>query len=147
MLHVIVAIAAGYSVGSEFSRRNIRAWLGAAGGSPLTALVGKLLPLFGIFMIMMVVEAGIIHGFFEVPFRGNSPLMGGAASLLIVAYLSLGSLLQLLVGNLPLGMSLTAILCNPAFGFAGVGFPVIAMGPLRNSGGAASFTLVYPDPV
>ena len=25
-------------------------------------------------------------------------------------------------------MSLTAIICNPAFGFAGVGFPLIAMG-------------------
>jgi ABC-2 type transport system permease protein len=136
VLHVIVAIAAGYSVGSEFSRRSIRAWLEAAGGSPLTALVGKLLPLFGIFMIMMVVEAGIIHGFFEVPFRGNSLLMGVAACLLIVAYLSLGSLLQLLVGNLPLGMSLTAILCNPAFGFAGVGFPVIAMGAFAQSWGA-----------
>ena len=72
VLHVVIAIAAGYAVGSEFSRRSWRAWLRAAGGSPLAALVGKLAPLFGIFMLMMVVDAGIIHGLFGVPFRGDS---------------------------------------------------------------------------
>ena len=46
--------------------------------------------------MMMVVDAGIIHGVYEVPFRGNSVLMGAAACLLVIAYLSLGSLFQLL---------------------------------------------------
>ncbi len=127
VLHVVTAIAGGYAVGSEFSRRNLRAWLRAAGGSPLTALLGKLAPLFAIFIIMMVVDAGIIHGIYEVPFRGDSVLMGASACLLVIAYLSLGGLLQLLTRDLALGMSLTAIVCNPAFGFAGVGFPVLAM--------------------
>ncbi len=45
VLHVVVAISAGYAVGSEFSRRSRRAWLKAAGGSPLAALFGKLAPL------------------------------------------------------------------------------------------------------
>ncbi|MBV8663374.1 MAG: ABC transporter permease [Hyphomicrobiales bacterium] len=127
VLHVIVAISAGYAVGSEFSRRSLRAWLRAAGGSPLTALVGKLAPLFGIFILMMVVDAFVIHGLFAVTFRGSALLMGAAASLLIIGYLALGSLFQLLVRNLATGLSLTAIICNPAFGFAGVGFPLIAM--------------------
>jgi ABC-2 type transport system permease protein len=54
-------------------------------------------------------------------------LMGAAACLLVIAYLSLGGVFQLLTRNLALGMSVTAIICNPAFGFAGVGFPVLAM--------------------
>jgi ABC-2 type transport system permease protein len=136
VLHVITAIAAGYAVGSEFSRRSPRAWLRAAGGSPLTALVGKLAPLFAIFVMMMVADAGIIHGVYQVPFRGDSVLMGAAACLLVIAYLSLGSLLQLLTRNLALGMSLTAIVCNPAFGFAGVGFPVLAMNGFARFWGA-----------
>jgi ABC-2 type transport system permease protein len=127
VLHVVTAIAAGYAVGSEFSRRSLRAWLRSAGGSPLTALVGKLAPLFAIFIMMMVVDAGIINGFFHVPFRGDSVLMGASACLLVIAYLSLGGLLQLLTRDMALGMSLTALICNPAFGFAGVGFPVLAM--------------------
>ena len=136
VLHVVTAIAAGYAVGSEFSRRSLRAWLRAAGGSPLTALVGKLAPLFAIFILMMVVNAGIIHGLFNIPFRGNSLLMGAAACLLLIAYLSLGSLFQLLTRNLALGMSLTALVCNPAFGFAGVGFPVLAMNGFAQFWGA-----------
>jgi len=136
VLHVVTAIAAGYAVGSEFSRRSLRAWLKAAGGSALTALIGKLAPLFAIFVMMMVADAGIIHGLYDVPFRGDSVLMGAAACLLVIAYLSLGSLLQLLTRNLALGMSLTAIICNPAFGFAGVGFPVLAMNGFARFWGA-----------
>jgi ABC-2 type transport system permease protein len=127
VLHVVVAISAGYAVGSEFSRRSLRGWLKAAGGSPLTAVVGKFAPLFAIFMMMMVADAAIIHGLYGVPFRGDSVLMGAAACLFVIAYLSLGGLFQLLTRNLAVGMSLTAIICNPAFGFAGVGFPVLAM--------------------
>ena len=61
VLHVVTAIAGGYAVGSEFSRRSKRAWMRAAGGRPLVALMGKLMPLFGIFIVMMVVDAAIIH--------------------------------------------------------------------------------------
>jgi ABC-2 type transport system permease protein len=127
VLHVLTAIAGGYAVGSEFSSRGVRAWLQTAGGSPLTALVGKLAPYFGIFILMMVVGLGIIHGLNRIPFRGDAILMGASACLLVIAYLSLGALLQLLVRNLPLGLSLTGIICSPAFGFAGVGFPALAM--------------------
>src|ERR1700755_729204 len=76
---------------------------------------------------MTVVGLGIIHGIFEIPFRGDPVVVAAAACLLIIAYLSLGALLQLLVRNLAFGLSLTAIICSPAFGFAGVGFPVLAM--------------------
>jgi ABC-2 type transport system permease protein len=44
VLHVIVAITGGYAVGSEFGRRNFGEWMRAAGGDPLTAVVGKLAP-------------------------------------------------------------------------------------------------------
>jgi ABC-2 type transport system permease protein len=136
VLHVVIAIGTGYAVGSEFSRRGRRAWLRAAGGDPLTALIGKLAPLFGIFMLLMVVLLAIIHGAFALPFRGDALMMIAAAALLILAYQSLGALLQLLVGNLALGLSLTAIIVSPAFGYAGVGFPVIGMEPFAKHWGA-----------
>ncbi len=136
VLHVVTAIAGGYAVGSEFSRRSTRAWLRAAGGSPLTALVGKLTPLFAIFVLMMVVVAAVIHGLYQIPFRGDSVLMGAAACLLLIAYLSVGALFQLVVQNLALGLSLTAIFCSPAFGFAGVGFPLLGMGAFARFWGA-----------
>ena len=43
VLHVIIAIATGYAVGSEFSRRSRRAWLRCAGGNALVcALLGSM---------------------------------------------------------------------------------------------------------
>lgn len=135
VLHVIIAMAAGYAVGSEFSSRGAGTWLRAAGGSPLAALIGKLAPLFGIFVLMMVVVAGIVHGLFHVPFRGDSVIVGAAACLLVIAYLSMGALFQLLTRNLALGLSVTGIVCSPAFGFAGVGFPLLAMNGFSHAWG------------
>jgi ABC-2 type transport system permease protein len=135
VLHVMIAIAGGYAVGSEFGSRSIGEWLEAAGGSALTALVGKLAPYFGIFIVMMAVGLAIIHGLFQIPFRGDPVIVAAAACLLIVAYLAMGALFQLLVRNLATGLTLTAIVCSPAFGFAGVGFPVLAMGAFARSWG------------
>jgi ABC-2 type transport system permease protein len=127
ILHVLMACAAGYAVGSEFGQRDMAGWLRTAGGSPLTALTGKLLPYLTLFLILMMVGLGIIHGLFGVPFRGDAVMVGAAACMLIVAYLSLGALFQLLAKSLPFGLVLTGIVCSPAFGFAGVGFPLLAM--------------------
>src|SRR5262249_47286597 len=136
VLHVVIAITAGYAVGSEFGRRNMQEWLQTAGGDALTALIGKLVPYFGIFALLLVVEAFTIHDAFQVPFRGDSVIMGVAACLFIAAYLCVGALFQLLVRNLAFGLSLTGIFCSPAFGFAGVGFPVLAMGDFAQSWGS-----------
>ena len=136
VLHVVTAIAGGYAVGSEFSQRSKRAWMRAAGGRPLVALVGKFLPLFAIFLVMMVVDAAIIHVLYGVNFRGDPLLVAASACLLLIGYLSFGALLVLLTQSLPTGLSLIALFCNPAFGFAGVGFPVVAMGAFPQAWGS-----------
>jgi ABC-2 type transport system permease protein len=127
IIHVVITLAAGYSVGSEFRRRNARDWLASAGGDPVVALVGKLAPLFGVFFLIMVVEVFFLEGVLQIPFRGNLPLLVAAASLLIIAHLSLGALLQLLVGDLATGLGLAGLIASPAFGYAGVGFPTLGM--------------------
>ncbi|HEX7198517.1 MAG TPA: ABC transporter permease, partial [Dongiaceae bacterium] len=136
VLHVVIAISTCYAVGSEFSRRGVKTWLRCAGGSPLTALAGKLAPIFAIFMLLMVVLLLIIHGAYQIPFRGSEVMMVAAACLLVAAYQGLASLLVLLVRNLALGLSLTAIMVSPAFGYAGVGFPVAGMLPFAQDWGS-----------
>ena len=127
VLHVVVAIGTCYAVGSEFRRRRFGTWLRCAGGSPLVALAGKLVPLFMILILQMVVVLMIIHGAYQVPFRGDAIMMAVAAFLLIGAYQGLAATLVMLVKDLPLGLSLTGIMVSPAFGYAGVGFPVFGM--------------------
>ena len=74
-LHVVIGIATAYAIGTEFSRRSRRAWLRCAGGSPLIALAGKLLPLFALFFALLGIEALILHAGFELPYRGNQLMM------------------------------------------------------------------------
>jgi ABC-2 type transport system permease protein len=136
VVHVIVAIAAGYAVGSEFRRRSMRAWLACAGGNPIVALAGKLAPLFAIFFVVMLTVPLILEGLLGVAFKGNLPMMIAAASLFLISYLALGALLQLLVCDLATGLGLTGIVVSPAFGYAGVGFPVLGMNAFASMWGA-----------
>src|SRR5712692_8235275 len=53
-----------------------------------------------------------------------------AASLFLISYLALGALLQLLVRDLATGLGLTGLVVSPAFGYAGVGFPILGMNAL-----------------
>src|SRR5207253_6567973 len=98
-----------------------------------TALAGKLAPLFRIFLLIMLAEPLFLEGVLEIPFRGDLPLMVAAGSLLIIAYLSVGALLQLLVGDLATGLGLAGLFASPAFGYAGVGFPTIGMNTFAQS--------------
>jgi ABC-2 type transport system permease protein len=136
VIHVIIAISAGYSVGSEFRRRSMRTWLACAGGNPIVALAGKLAPLFGIFFAIMLTLPLILEGLLGISFKGNVPMIVVAASLLIVGYLFLGALLQLLVLDLATGLGLTGLVVSPAFGYAGVGFPTFGMNAFSQVWGA-----------
>jgi ABC-2 type transport system permease protein len=127
VIHVVIALTAGYAVGSEFRRRSMRTWLACAGGNPIVALAGKLAPLFVIFFFIMLAVPLFLEGLLGVGFKGDVPMIIAAGSLLILAYLALGALLQLLVGDLATGLGLTGLVVSPAFGYAGVGFPVLGM--------------------
>jgi ABC-2 type transport system permease protein len=136
VVHIVVALAAGYSVGSEFRRRSMRDWLECAGGNPIVALAGKLAPLFAIFFFIMLWVPLILEGMFDISFKGSVPMMVAAGSLMVIAYLALGALLQLLLRDLPTGLGLTGLIVAPAFGFAGVGFPILAMNAFSVAWGA-----------
>jgi ABC-2 type transport system permease protein len=127
VLHVVITLAAGYAVGSEFGRRSMRTWLACAGGNPIVALTGKLAPLFAIFLVIMLTMPLLLEGLLGISFKGDVPMVVAAGMLLIVAYLAVGALLQLLVRNLSIGLGLAGIIVSPAFGFAGVGFPTLGM--------------------
>src|SRR6516164_7166470 len=136
VIHVVIAITAGYAVGSEFRRRSMRIWLACAGGNPIVALAGKLAPLFGIFFVFMLSVALLLEGMLGISFRGDLPTMIVAALLLIVGYLALGALLQLLVRDLATGLGLTGLVVSPAFGYAGIGFPTLGMNAFAQVWGA-----------
>ena len=78
----------------------------------------------GIAVILLIAFTGIIATLMVLPYL---KLVGGIALLFIAAYLALGSLLPLLTRNLALALSLSGLIASPAFGYAGVGFPIADM--------------------
>jgi ABC-2 type transport system permease protein len=136
VVHVVVALSAGYAVGSEFRRRSMRSWLACAGGNPIVALTGKLAPLFAIFFVIMLTLPLILEGLLGIAFKGNVPIIIVAGSLFLISYLAIGALLQLLVRDLATGLGLTGLVVSPAFGYAGVGFPVLGMNAFAYAWGA-----------
>src|SRR5262249_9406703 len=127
IIHVVIGLAGGYAVGSEFRRRSMRTWLACAGGNPVIALAGKLAPLFAIFFLIMLAVPFVLEGLIGVRFRGDVPVIVLAGSLFIIAYLAVAALLQLLVGDLSTGLGITGLIVSPAFGYAGVSFPTLGM--------------------
>src|SRR5215467_13222455 len=127
VLHVVMAISAGYAVGSEFRRRSMRVWLACAGGNPIVALAGKLAPLFAIFFVFMFSVPLLLEGLLGISFKGDVPMMVISGVLLVIGYLALGALLQLVVCDLAIGLGLTGLVVAPAFGYAGIGFPTFGM--------------------
>src|SRR6185436_17736263 len=80
-----------------------------------------------VFFFTMLSVAIVIEGIFGLPFRGDVAMIIAAGSLLIVAYLTVGALMQLLARDLATGLGLTGLIVSPAFGYAGVGFPILGM--------------------
>jgi ABC-2 type transport system permease protein len=114
----------------------MRAWLACAGGNPIVALAGKLAPLFAVFFLIMLAVPLVLEGLFEIPFKGDVIMMIAAGSLLVIGYLALAALLQLLVGDLATGLGITGLIVSPAFGYAGVGFPILGMNAFAEIWGA-----------
>jgi ABC-2 type transport system permease protein len=137
VLHVLIAIAGGFAVGSEFRYRNMSEWLATAGGRPATALAGKLAPYLALFFVQFSVGVAILHLAFHLQFRGDPVMTAISALLLVAGYLALGALFQVLMKDLASGLSLTGIICSPAFGFAGIGFPVLGMSGFAKAWGSA----------
>ena len=149
VLHVVIAIAAGYAVGSEFGSRNMREWLATAGGDPAHGAGRQARALFR----HLPADDGRGRDHHSRRLRGAVPRRPGAdrgRRLPADRRLSVASARSSSCSsrNLAFGLSLTGIICSPAFGFAGVGFPVLAHERFRpRLGLAAAAALVHPDPV
>jgi len=99
VLHVVITLAAGYAVGSEFRRRSLRTCLPARRQPDRGACrqAGAAVPDFH---CPHAVDASPPGGAARISFKGDVPMIVVSAALMIAGYLALGALLQLLVRDL-----------------------------------------------
>ena len=148
VLQMFITMAAIRAIGMEFRSRTAGEWLEAAGGSPLRALLGKLVPYTLYWLVLAWFMWVWLHRWFDVPIVGSRLLLAAGTLLLVLAYEAVAVLLVALKGNLRMANGLAGFYCGPAFAFSGITFPRLGMPwPARVWGGLLPIThylrLVY----
>jgi ABC-2 type transport system permease protein len=127
LLHVFVLVAAVNSVGAELREGTAADWLAAGRGSLARALAGKLLPSTLAFTAVAGVAMAVLFRQVGVPMRGSLGLLLAGTVLFVLAHQATGVALVALFPNLRFATSVAAFLASPAFAYAGVTFPTMAM--------------------
>lgn len=139
VLHIAIVVVALDVTGRELRERSAGAWLASAGGRVLPALLGKLLPYALWFSLLGLCLLWLMDGLLGLAPAGSGLLRSLAWCLLVLACLGLGSVLVALLGNLRMATSVASLLVSPAFAYAGLTFPAMAM-----PGFAALWSMLLP---
>jgi ABC-2 type transport system permease protein len=141
VIHIVITIAAGYAVGSEFRRA------ACAPGSPAQAVIRSLRSWAGaavrdlLFIMLSVVL--ILEGLFEITFKGDVPTIVAAG------HCSLSPICARRAASAPGARPRDRASVSPAswsawaFGYAGVGFPVPGMNAFAQTWSAFRVALVH----
>jgi len=127
LLQVVIGVSTVYAVGRELADRSAAEWLDAAGGSTLSAWVGKLLPYTVFHCVLTVLLVGIYVVWFRVPVHGSVPRLGLSILAFVVASQALALLLIAGTASQEKGLTLASFIFGPAAAFSGVTFPLQAM--------------------
>lgn len=138
-LCLIVLLVTIYSITDEIKSGTSRQWLTAAGGSMLTALMGKLLPQTVVFWVLGAFIQAVLYGFCHFPLHCHPLLMLAAILLTVTATQCLAVLVCELLPNPRLALSVGGLVGILAFSIAGFSFPVENM-----YGGVAVFSYILP---
>lgn len=142
MLQIFIIVVTVYAVGVEMKEGSARNWLDTAGGSPWRAVAGKLVPYTAGFLCVGLVMNSYLFLWLELPLRGSVTLIALATVLLVLSYQAVALLIVAMTANLRISLSSAAIYAAPAFAFAGITFPVMAM-PLSGKIWGALLPLSY----
>jgi len=139
MLMIFAMLVTIYAIGTELKYGTAREWLETAGGSPLAALAGKMLPLAAMMLLMTLMMFLILFKIVGVPLNGSLAVLLTGCMLFVLAYMAIGVLIITLLSNLRLSLSLGGGYSVLAFTFSGLTFPMMAMYPW-----VRAFSKIFP---
>lgn len=139
VLALMVLLVTVFSICEEIKRASAPQWLATAGGSMLTALVGKLLPQTVIFSLTGIAMQALFFGFYHFPLNNHAGHMILAIVMMVIACQALGLIIAEAVPNLRLSLSVASLIGILSFSVAGFSFPVEQM-----YGGIGIFSYILP---
>jgi ABC-2 type transport system permease protein len=127
MLQIFIIVVTVYAVGVEMKEGTAREWINTAGGSSWAAVAGKLAPYTAGFLCVGLLMNCYLFLWLKLPLRGSVTLIALATILLVLSYQAVALLIVAATANLRISLSAAAVYAAPAFAFAGITFPVMAM--------------------
>ena len=127
VLQIFICAAAVLSFSREHHSPNGMARLLRLSGSPLRALLGKLLPYTLVAMFVLLLGDLLLFGFFDIRFPGTVFVFFLNGFLFILTCQALGALIALVARDASSALGMMGLIVAPSFGFAGVSFPRFGM--------------------
>lgn len=129
MLMIFTVMVTIFAIGTELKHSTAKEWIDTAGGSPLAALTGKILPITVTMFLMSVLMFVIIFKIVGVPLNGSLTVLLVSSLLFILSYQAIAAFIIALLSNLRLSLSIGGGYSVLAFTFSGLTFPIMAMWP------------------
>lgn len=130
MFQILVLLVTLYAVGTERKEGTGDAWLEAAEGNILCAVVGKLLPYTLLFIAEALLANVVFFRFVDIPFAGDMRLFALLSVLFVVATQSVAVLLYTLLPALSFVVSIVSMVGSLGATLSGLTFPLPAMSPI-----------------
>jgi ABC-2 type transport system permease protein len=127
MLQIFIVVVMVRATGGEFRHGTAGAWLAAAAGRPWLAVLGKALPYTLAFFVLGGFMWSLLIRFCNVPQHGDLGVLLAGTAAFVLAYQSIGCFFVGLGANLRTANTIAGFYCGPAFAFAGITFPVMAL--------------------
>lgn len=135
MLHLYITIMGISLLGREFRDCTAGEWLAAAGGRVSSALLGKCLVPFGLYLLFGAVLVAMFSRLGGGLALAHQALWLAGLAMMFLASLALALLLVSLTGNLRICLSSAGVLVATSPAFSGFTFPLEAMGDFGRSWG------------
>lgn len=139
LLQLIIMQITVFTLLISVKRGTSRRLLERARGSVVTAVAGRLIPQFVIFLIVGLGLFGIMYGFADFPMNGSFAGMILNLVLFIIASQSMGLFFACVLPNLRLALSAASLIGILSFSLAGFSYPVEDM-----NGALGIFAYVIP---
>lgn len=130
VLSIFMLLLTVYTIGKELKFDRSKVWLRLANNNIIVALIGKLLPLFLIFLIIFWGFEWYIYGYLCFPHAGGWLRLLSLGLLMVTSSIGFGVFVFGLIPSLRMAMSVCSLWGVLGFSVCGATFPLFAMDPI-----------------
>jgi ABC-2 type transport system permease protein len=127
VMQIFICATAVLSFSREHHSPSGMARLLRLSGTPMRAILGKLLPYTFVGTFVLLVGDVILFSVFDASFRGNVFIFFLNGFIFILACQAMGALIALIAKDVTGALGMMGLIVAPSFGFAGVSFPRFGM--------------------